>query len=265
MGPADGDWTGRATGLSFPSARCVRERAHVVRDVGREHSAQSGLVRDDNVIQALAPDRADDALDVGVLPRRARRRADALDVHARDGGGDRGERAIPIMQEIAGRLVLREGVPKLLGGPGRRGMLGDRHMHDAATVVSQEDEHEQEPKGHGRYDKQGGHNLAGMVGEEGAPRLGRWARVPSHVRGDGRMTDRDSQLLELAVDSRRTPEGIRGGQLTDQGAHVEWDAWAPSTLSTPPRPEQTESAPVPGDHGLWLDDVHRRSPAMPCS
>ena len=124
MRPADGDWTGRGTGLSFASARCVW-RAHVVRAAAREQPAQSGLVRDDHVIEALASDRPDHALDVGVLPRRARGGADGLDVHAGDGGRGRGKRAITIMQEIAGCLVFREGVPKLLGDPGRRRKVGD--------------------------------------------------------------------------------------------------------------------------------------------
>jgi hypothetical protein len=33
-----------------------------------------------------------------------------------------GKHRVAIVQEVAGRLVLREGIPKLLGGPGRRGI-----------------------------------------------------------------------------------------------------------------------------------------------
>ena len=46
------------------------------------------------------------------------------------------------MEEIAGRMVVREGVPKLLGGPGRCRTIGDRHMGDASTVVREDDEYE---------------------------------------------------------------------------------------------------------------------------
>jgi hypothetical protein len=46
-----------------------------------------------------------------------------------------------------------------------------------------------------RHDEEvGGHDLAGMIGEECPPRLRRWTWVPSHVRGDGRLTDRDPGL-----------------------------------------------------------------------
>ena len=78
--------------------REVRARAHVVRDVAASTRRSPASFDDDHVIEALASDGADDAFDVGVLPRRARRRADGLDVHAGDGGGDRGEGAIPIVE-----------------------------------------------------------------------------------------------------------------------------------------------------------------------
>ena len=50
-------------------------RAQVVRDVVRQHAVKAVCVHHDHVIEALASDRADDALDVGVLPRRSWRRS----------------------------------------------------------------------------------------------------------------------------------------------------------------------------------------------
>jgi hypothetical protein len=77
----------------------MRTRAHVVRDVGREHSAQADFVDDDHVIEALAADRSNQTLDMGVLPRRARCGPDRLDAHAGKIARDIGERAIAIMDE----------------------------------------------------------------------------------------------------------------------------------------------------------------------
>ena len=87
--------------------------------------------------------------------------------------------------------------------------------------------------------------------------------MPPHVLGDGRLTHGDAQLLQLPVDPRRTPQRIRRGQLTDQGANVCWHARTPSALSTLPGPEQTKATPVPPDNGLWREDVHGRAPAAP--
>ena len=56
--------------------REVRARPLVVRDVGPKDSTKMPLIDDDDVVQTLATDRADDAFDVGILPGRARCRAD---------------------------------------------------------------------------------------------------------------------------------------------------------------------------------------------
>ena len=67
---------------------------------------------------------------------------DGFDAHAGKGGRDRRERAIPIMHEIAWRLVFREGVPELLRDPAGRRMGPDVRMNDASSVMSQDDQHE---------------------------------------------------------------------------------------------------------------------------
>ena len=47
----------------------MRPGAVIVINVRRKHPAQMVLVEDDQVVQAFSPDRADDPLNVGVLPR----------------------------------------------------------------------------------------------------------------------------------------------------------------------------------------------------
>ena len=109
----------------------------------REHPTQSCFMDDDHVIEALSSDGADDALDVGVLPRRPRCRADGLDVHPGGSGGHRRECAIPIVEEIPRGVVLREGAPGLLRNPRCRGMVGHGGMNDPSTVVPEDDQNEQ--------------------------------------------------------------------------------------------------------------------------
>jgi hypothetical protein len=60
----------------------VSARPVVVREVASEGAAQVLLAEDDDVIQTLAPDGADEALCEGVLPRAVRRRQDFTDAHA---------------------------------------------------------------------------------------------------------------------------------------------------------------------------------------
>jgi len=49
-------------------------RRTVVSVIATPHAARAGRRQHDDVIEALAPDRSDEAFDVGVLPRRTRRR-----------------------------------------------------------------------------------------------------------------------------------------------------------------------------------------------
>jgi hypothetical protein len=54
----------------------------VIREVSSQDSAEVPLVEDDDVIQTLASDGADEALRKGVLPWAVRRRQDFTDPHA---------------------------------------------------------------------------------------------------------------------------------------------------------------------------------------
>ena len=135
-------------------------------------------------------------------------------------------------------------------------MVGHRDVDDSPTVVRQENKYEQQPERDRRHDEEvGGHDLAHVIGQERSPGLGRWTRMPSHVFSDGRLTDRDAQLLELPMDPRRTPQRIRGGQLADQIANVWWDTGASRALAALPGPEQPKAAAVPRDDRLRRDDV----------
>ena len=49
--------------------RQMRSRLMVISKIRRKHATQVTLVENDHVVETLATDRANDALDVGVLPR----------------------------------------------------------------------------------------------------------------------------------------------------------------------------------------------------
>src|SRR5215831_18474641 len=56
----------------------------VILKISQQHTAQVTLIEGDNVIETFAADRADDALDIGVLPWRSRCSDDLLDRHRLD-------------------------------------------------------------------------------------------------------------------------------------------------------------------------------------
>jgi hypothetical protein len=86
-----------------------------------------------------------------------------------------------------------------------------------------------------------------------------------HVLGDGRLAHRDAQVLKLPVYPWRTPERIRGGHLSNQRTNVVGHGWAAEAVAALPRPEQTNSAPVPRDHGSGLTRcTAKRQPRHVC-
>lgn len=56
--------------------------AVVIGEIARQDVTQVALAQDDDVVEAVAPDRSDQALGEGILPRAPRSREDFSDLHA---------------------------------------------------------------------------------------------------------------------------------------------------------------------------------------
>ena len=123
--------------------REVRTRPVVVREVASQGAAQVPFAKNEDVIQTLAPDGADEPLREGVLPRTVRGREDFTDAHALHALSEHVTvDRVAIAEEIGRGGVVREGVHDLLGGPVGGGMLGHVEMDDPSAVVSDYDENE---------------------------------------------------------------------------------------------------------------------------
>ena len=87
--------------------------------------------------------------------------------------------------------------------------------------MSQHQQHVEDAKGGcGDGEKINGHEILGMIIEEGPPGLGRWLSVPDPILGDRGLGDLDAEHLKLPVQARCTPEGILAGQAANQIAHL---------------------------------------------
>src|SRR5438552_13860723 len=83
------------------------------------------FTQNEDMVQTLPPDRADEPLREGILPWAVGRREDFADPHALDASPKRlPVDAVAIAEEVGRRGVVRERVDELLGGPGGGGMLG---------------------------------------------------------------------------------------------------------------------------------------------
>ena len=177
------------------------------------------FVQDDDVVQTLAPDRADYPFDVRILPGGSGSRHDFLDAH----GGNRGPEgragnAVSVPDQVPRPCGPGEGLPDLLCNPRGRRLYRDRNMHDPAPVMAKH--HEDEENGERRRrggEKVDGHQASDLVPQKRSPRLRGWPRVPDHVLGDGCLGNPDPELERLAVDPGRTPEADSPGSSGGRG------------------------------------------------
>src|SRR6266481_3975931 len=143
----------------------------VVVDIRGQDAAQMALVEDHDVIQTLAANRTDHALDVRVLPRQAWRRYNLRDPIA----STRLRKHAPYDASRSPQQVGWSGVPRerfgyLAREPGFCRMLSDRCTHDLPAIVGQNNHHVEQAKRCRRHDKHvDGGDAFGVIAKKAAP------------------------------------------------------------------------------------------------
>ena len=80
--PTHGWRLNRSTDWCVLAQRQMRSGLFVVCEIGFQDSTQTGLIQNDDVIQALSSNRSDQSLEIGVLPGTLGRRQDFANAHA---------------------------------------------------------------------------------------------------------------------------------------------------------------------------------------
>lgn len=142
-------------------------------------------------------------------------------------------------------------------------MCGYRDVDYTTTLMSQDNQHEQQPIRHGAYDEEvGGHNLVDVISEECSPGL-RWrTSVARHVSRDRGLADIDAELQKFAVDSWRASERVGFRHAANQSADIRRNG-RPTAPPAFPDPEEPEALTVPGEDRLRLDDSDGCAPVIP--
>jgi hypothetical protein len=240
----------------------------ILREVRREDSSKVTLAENDDVVQALAANRADKSLREGILPRTLRggeNFSDADALHPLPEGVT--VDCIAVAEEVGRRGIVWEGVDDLLSGPAGGRMLGDIEMDDPSAMVSEHDENEEYTQAcRGNREEIEGDEISDMVGEKGPPRLG-WRCAPlRHQPGNGALTEVEAELEELGMDAWRTPEGIRRGHAPDQSLDLGVDGRATSGRAARELgPVPAKAPPLPPQDGVGSDDHEGLLPPGPDS
>jgi hypothetical protein len=197
--------------------RQVRARPLIVGEVRVEQASEVPFAQNDHVVEALAANRPDDALDVRILPGGSWGSADAGHPERVDGVAEGGvEDRVPVVQQVARRDAPRKRLAELLPRPRRRGMRRDVDVEDATAVVGEHHEDKQQATGDRRHSEEiDGHKRPDVVLKEGPPRLGGWAATARQEPRDGALGDVEAKREQFTVDARCTPEGVGCGHLVN--------------------------------------------------
>ena len=122
--------------------RQMGARVVIVVGVRDQNPAEVPLVNHDYMVKTLAANRADDALDVGILPWRSWRRNDLCDPHD-PSPLPKGfcVRLVAVAQQVERRCVPRKCLCDLAGEPTGGGVPRDVQMQNLPPRVAEEDAH----------------------------------------------------------------------------------------------------------------------------
>jgi hypothetical protein len=138
--------------------------------------------------------------------------------------------AVPIAEEVTDSVSVCERLDDLLRGPSPGRMLGHMEMQHLATIVFQDDKHEQDLHCDDRHGKEiGGHHVVDVVVQEGPPGLVRRPAESAQEARNSALGNGDTEHLEFAIDSGCSPQRIGGDHLCNQLAEFCGGAGATSS------------------------------------
>jgi len=123
----------------------------VVREVPVQQTSEMPFVDHDDVIETFPANRPDDALGEGILPGRSRGDEDLAHPQAFHPPSEHvAVDSVPIAEQVLGCGLFRKALDQLVGGPGGGWVVGDVDMDEFSTVVSKDQESEEQLEGEGR-------------------------------------------------------------------------------------------------------------------
>src|ERR1700716_1995267 len=170
--------------------RSMGPRRIIIGGISAWDPAQVPSPKHDHVVETFAADRADESLDVSILPGRSGCDRMVPNAHCTDPlQEDWTIRGVSILNEIARRVVPRERLGDLARDPLRGWVCRHAKRYPKSSSVAYNDKTIQNLECDRRQDKEVDRRAAVAVIAEKPPALRRWPRVAAHVPSDRRLGD----------------------------------------------------------------------------
>ena len=176
--------------------RSMSPRLIIVGSIRAYDSAQVRFPEYDHVVQALPADRANEPLNVSVLPGRSERNRPISDAHgAQTLHEDWPVRGVPIPDEISRRMVPRECLGDLARDPFRGRICCYAKRYPKSSSVSYDNKTIENLESDCWQDKKVDRGDAvAMVAEKRPPALRRWPPAAAHIPSNRRLSDIEAKL-----------------------------------------------------------------------
>src|SRR5579871_6577377 len=188
-----------------------------------DHPPDVLLAENQNMVQTVAPDRANEPFAERVRFGGIQRRVDEFDPETCDRMVKLQPVFVIVIADEEARLYpKRSGFAHLLGNPGIGGRAGHADMYHPSGAVLDDEEQEYSAKKQVKgLDVVTCPNLAAMVGQEGRPALAMmlWWQLASglpHIVADSTLVDPKAQLQQLTPNTLGSPAPVVDRHLLDE-------------------------------------------------
>src|SRR5262245_51038524 len=187
----DRPWCDDAEALNRPVEwgilvqRAMNARFIIIRGIPTQDPAQVRLPKYDHVVETFPSDRADQSLDVWILPRRSGSSRLVANAHSTQPlPEDRSIRSVAVPNKIARRTVPRKRLDDLAGNPLRGRICRHPERHPQPTPVMQNHKAIEQPERYRRqHEEVDCRDAIDMIGQKGPPALRR-RPTPVHIACD---------------------------------------------------------------------------------
>src|ERR1700687_1716094 len=212
------------------------------------------------MIHALAANRPDQAVHIGILPRRLRRGKDFPNAQPSCGFVELlSIAADPIAQQITRSNVPGECFQKLPRRPFSSGVVRYGEVNWTAAVVAKNHEDKQDSKRDSwDHEEVGGDEIFHLVFQESAPGLRRWFSMSHYVFRDSRLRHLNTKFQQLPMNARGTPARIGQTHFSNEVSNLAGDCRTAFVRTTLPSPVESRTFAMPSNDGFRFDDENRR-------
>ena len=245
---------------------CFPRLLETMNNTSLKKHPQTRLVEHDEMIQALAPNGPDQALNVRRLPWTSRSGEDFFRPHFSDALAEGfAVDSVTIPEQEARSCVPRKSLRELLCRPSSRGMVSHIEMDDSAALMGQHHEHKQNPESDcGNHEEIDRNHLLEMIVQESPPSLRRRFREADHVFANRGFGNLNAKFEQFAVHSGSSPKRIGLTHLPNEVPNFLLNGGPPGPpSSTLPSPVQPKVHPMPRNHRFRSNNDQGLPPPRP--